>query len=140
MVEVVKEIASRKGDISDELKQLYKRLHQPSALELKTFYVVLRYDGYEQKICKKKTRLSARRRRNFKLKKPADQELFSIPENFRIYLNPGQARKVRKKLVANATFNRCARIRCYKTIQLFFVITFVFFEAVLNYILMLSIN
>ena len=96
VVDVGKDIASRKGDISEELEQLYKRLHRPSALELKTFYIVLRYDGYEQKICKKKTRLSARRRRNFKLKKLANQELFSIPENFRIYLNPGQARKVRK--------------------------------------------
>ena len=73
MVDVVKDIASRKGDISEELQQLYKRLHQPTALELKIFYVVLRYDGYEQNICKKKTRLSARRRRNFKLKNLADQ-------------------------------------------------------------------
>ena len=98
VVDVVKDMAARKGDISEDVKQLYKRFHQPSALELKTFYAVLRYDGYEQKICKKKTRLSARRRRNFNLKKLADQELFPIPENFRIYLKPGQARKVRKKM------------------------------------------
>ena len=54
MVDVVKDIASRKGDISEKLQQLYKRLHQPSALELKTFYVVLRYDGYEKKSARRK--------------------------------------------------------------------------------------
>ena len=119
VVDVVKIIASRKGDISEELKQLYKRLHQPSALELKTFYVFLRYDGYEQKICKMKTRLSARRRRNFKLKILVDQELFPIPKKFRIYLNPGQARKIRKKSKQKPTNLR----RIFKTQRLKSVIT-----------------
>ena len=122
VVDVVKDIASRKGDISEEIKQLYKLLHQPSALELKTYYVVLRYDGYEQKICKKKTRLSALRSRNFKLKKLADQELYRIPENFRIYLNPGQARKLRKKLKQSKQKPTNLR-RIFKTQRLKSVIT-----------------
>ena len=37
-------------------------------------------------------------------------------------------------LVANATLNRCAIIRTYKPIELFFVITFVLFAAIFNFI------
>ena len=104
VVSVVKDIESRKAALGEELEEKYSRLHQPQSLELKSFYVVLEHQGDKNNICRKKKRLSGRRRQNLKMKELSSSsssstvapELKSPPCDLRIVLKPGQLRRKKR--------------------------------------------
>ena len=100
VVDVVKEIASRKGDISEELKQLYKRLHQPSSKELKKFLSCPALRWIQTKNLQEENTTFCTSKEKLQAKETCGPRIFSNSRKCSYLFEPGTSAKSPKEIEA----------------------------------------